>query len=117
MRQLTGTDLESFVAARPAAAIHFDAEWDVGHRPTVRARMLEAEKVLNEQANFGEVDVDQNQELAKTLQLLNVPAVAYYRDGKLVAILLGARQNIRARLERVLRGETIGPKDGTEESS
>jgi len=116
MRQLTSTDIASFVAAKSVAAIHFDAEWDVSYRPIVRAKMLEAERVLDEQANFGEVDVDQNQKVAQAIRLLNIPAVAYYRGGKVVAVLHGARQNICARIERLLRGELIGPKVAADES-
>jgi hypothetical protein len=38
--------------------------------------------------------------------------VAYYRNGELVTALIGGYKNLRARLERVLRGETIGYDDG-----
>jgi hypothetical protein len=116
MRQLTSTEFASFIAAKPAAAIHFDAEWDIAYRPIVRKRMLDAEKELSDRANFGEVDVDRQKELAKSVRLLNVPAVGYYRDGQLVALLIGARQNVCHRLERVMRGEAIGYKDGNDES-
>jgi thioredoxin-like negative regulator of GroEL len=74
--------------------------------------MLEAEEALVDQVNFGEVDCDRDRELAKSIPVLNVPTVAYYRDGGLIVALIGAQQNIRARLERVLRGEPIGYKDG-----
>jgi hypothetical protein len=47
----------------------------------------------------------------------NVPLVAYYRDGRLVAALIGADQDVKARLERVLWGEPIGYNDGTTASS
>jgi ABC-type uncharacterized transport system auxiliary subunit len=115
VRQLSTSDLEAFLAEKTAAAIHIDAAWDVGHRPVTRAKMIEAENVLADRASFGEIDCDRNAEWAKSLPLLGVPAVAYYRDSKLLATLLGTRQNIRARLERVLRGEPIGYKDGTDE--
>lgn len=78
--------------------------------------MLDAEKELCNSVNFAEVDVDSSMELAKSLGLLNVPSVAYYRDGQLVAMLIGSRQNVRRRLERVIRGEAIGYKDGNDES-
>ena len=107
MRQVSGAELAAFVAEQSVAAIHLDAEWDVGYRPIVRATMLEAEKALNAVANFGEVDVDGSPELAVSVGLLNVPAVAYYRDGKLAALMYGASQNIRARMEQLLRGELI----------
>jgi thioredoxin-like negative regulator of GroEL len=112
MRLLTSEDVPAFIAAKPAAALHFDADWDKGREP-VRRSMLEAEAVLGERVNFAEIDCDASVALSKSIPVLNVPLVAYYRDGKLVAALIGADQNVRARVERVLRGEKIGYKDGT----
>ena len=112
VRQLTGAEYDSFIKQKTGAAIHFDAEWDVGYRPITRKRMLEAEATLSGKASFGEVDVDQEMDLARSLPLLNVPAVAYYCDGKLIAILPGVSQNVRERLERVLQGRQIGFNDG-----
>lgn len=103
---------ESFIAAKLAAAVHFDAEWNSSCRTVTRRQMQEAEASLSEQVNLGEVDCDASPELAKSIRVLNVPSVAYYKDGKLVAVLIGARQNIQARLERILRGESIGRDDG-----
>jgi thioredoxin-like negative regulator of GroEL len=108
MQLLTRTDVESFVAARQAAAIHFDAEWDSKYRTVVRRKIEEVKRDLGEQVNFGEVDCDLAPELAKLVPVLNVPTVVYYRDGKLVAVLVGAGQDVRGILERILRGETIG---------
>lgn len=70
--------------------------------------MLDAERERSGRANFGEVDVHRNIELAKAVRPLNVPAVGYYPDGRLIALLIGARQNVRRRLEHVMRGEAIG---------
>jgi thioredoxin-like negative regulator of GroEL len=105
MRQ-PSTDLEAFISEKPAAVIQFDAEWDVTYRSVVRAKMIEAEKELGKQANFGEVNCDRSPELARSLPAHNVPLVAYYRDGKLVHVLIGAHQNILARLESVLREDS-----------
>jgi thioredoxin-like negative regulator of GroEL len=112
VRQLSGGDYPNFVREKRAAAIHFDAEWDVGNRPVTRGKMQEAEEALGESINFGEIDCDRDIRLAKGVRLLGIPAVAYYLEGNLVALLLGIRQNIRGRLERMLRGELIGYKDG-----
>lgn len=114
MRLLTGADIESFVAAKPSAAIHFDAEWDKSYRTLVRGKMKDAEQSLGEQVNFGEADCDRDPELAKSIPVLNVPLVAYYRNGRLIAALIGAQQNVRSRLQRILRGEPIGYDDGSE---
>jgi thioredoxin-like negative regulator of GroEL len=113
MRFLTSEDVPAFIAAKPAAALHFDADWDKKYREEVRRSMLEAEAVLGERVNFAEIDCDASVALSKSIPVLNVPLVAYYRDGKLVAALIGADQNVRARMERVLHGEKIGYKDGT----
>jgi thioredoxin-like negative regulator of GroEL len=115
MRQLTSAEFQSFVEAKPAAAIHFDAEWDVAYGPLLRQEMLEAEKEPGDRADFGEADADRDMELARSVRLLNVPAVGYYRDGQLVALLTGCRQNVRRRWERVMREEAIGDKDGDDE--
>ena len=72
--------------------------------------MLDAEKELSDRANFGEVDVDRNIEVAKAVRPLNVTAVGYY-----VALLIGARQSVHRRLEGLMRGEAIGDMDGNDE--
>jgi thioredoxin-like negative regulator of GroEL len=107
MRLVTQTDIAVFLAEKPAAAIHFDANWDAKYRAIIRSAMADAERVLADRANFGEVDCDRDPELAKSIPILNVPSVAYYRDGKLVGALIGAGQNIRVHLDRVLRGDPI----------
>jgi len=92
MRVLPQADIRFFLAEKPAAAIHFDAKWDATHRVVTRSAMADAEQVLAERANFGEVDCDSDPELAKSIPILNVPSVAYYRDGKPVGVLIGANQ-------------------------
>ncbi|HVG92780.1 MAG TPA: hypothetical protein VNB54_14895, partial [Alphaproteobacteria bacterium] len=41
---------------------------------------------------------------------------AKFRDGQLVAWLIGCRHDLRRRLPRVMRGEAIGYKEGNDES-
>jgi hypothetical protein len=113
VRLLIANELPAFVAAKPVAAVHFDADWDANLRERTRRTMIEAEAALGDRANFGEIDCDANVELARAIPVGNVPLVAYYRHGKFVAALIGAGQNVRDRLERLLRGEEIGYEDGT----
>ena len=108
MRLLTWTEVQAFIAAKPAAAIHLDAEWDTSYRTIVRRKMKEAEQALGDQVNFGEVDCDLVPELARSVPVLNVPSVAYYRKGKLIVVLAGTEQDVRGGLECILRGEAIG---------
>lgn len=77
--------------------------------------MAEAEAGLGELANFAEVDCDVEVELARLIPVTNVPLVAYFRDGRRVAALIGGGQNVRARVARVLRNEPIGYEDGTDQ--
>jgi hypothetical protein len=95
-----------------AAAVHFDADWDVGYRPIAHRRMSDASDVLGEEVNFGEVDWDREVELVMSLRVITVPTVAYYLHGNLVSVLPGARQNILGRLEQLLQGGQIGGDDG-----
>ena len=108
MRLLTATEVEAFIEAKPVAAIHFDAEWDTNYRTIGRRKMEEAEQALGELVNFGEVDCDLAPKLAKSVPVLNVPSVAYYRNGVLIAALVGTEQDVRGGVERILRGEAIG---------
>ena len=110
---LNADELQSFLATKPIAVIHFDTEWNSKYRDQVRRSMSEAQAAFGDQASFAEIDCDANVALARSIPVLNVPLIAYYRDGSLIAALIGANQNIHARTERVLRGEAIGRKDGT----
>jgi hypothetical protein len=77
--------------------------------------MLDAETIFGERVSFGGIDIDQNEKLVKSTRILNVPEIAYYREGKLVAALIGVRQSVRSRVQRVLAGEPIGYKDDTDD--
>src|SRR5450432_1072986 len=112
VQKLSRDSYEDFVRQKRAAAVHFDADWDVGYRPIARRRMRDASDVVGEEVNFGEIARDREVELVLALRVINVPTVAYYLDGNLVGVLPGARQNIFGRLEQLLQGGQIGRDDG-----
>jgi len=113
VQRVTADNYHDFIAEREFAAIHFDAEWDVGHRPPTRRAMHAAAMELSHLVNFGEADIDADVELARRIGLLSVPLVAYYRRGELKAALIGTGQNVAARLKRLMNEQPIGYKDGT----
>jgi thioredoxin-like negative regulator of GroEL len=76
VRQLTTRDYDAFVRERQAAAIHFDCVWD-GYHQSLRVKMRQAEQELGNRVNLGEIDCDQNPELARSLHVMNVPTVVY----------------------------------------
>jgi thioredoxin-like negative regulator of GroEL len=112
--KVTKENYATFITERRFAVLHFDTEWDVGGRPLMRLIMAAIMKEFPEGVNFGEVDCDVDVEPAKGIPVWNVPLVAYYRQGKLVAALVGMGQNVRERLRRVMKDEFIGHRDGTE---
>jgi hypothetical protein len=75
MRLVTQTDIGVFVAEKPAAAIHFDADWNAKYRALIRSAMADTEQILADRVNFGETDCDRDPELAKSIPILNVPSV------------------------------------------
>jgi thioredoxin-like negative regulator of GroEL len=95
MKQIESQHFPSFINAKRAAAVHFDAEWNESYRTLLRRRMRDAESSLGTEANFGEVDRDASPELARSIPILNVPSMAYYAEGKLIAVLAGAEQDVR----------------------
>jgi thioredoxin-like negative regulator of GroEL len=113
MPQVASAEFQSFLDEKPFAVVHFDAAWDSG-REVTRRRMREAEQEFGARVTFAEVDCDKEIELAKSIPVMNVPMVAYYRNSVLVAALIGADQKVRARVERLLQGAPIGYRDGTE---
>jgi thioredoxin 1 len=112
MRTLTSGEFAEFIVSKPFVVVHFDATWD-GYALGVRSHMSDAEREHGQVAAFGEIDIDGAPDVAMSVGILNVPTVAYYRDGRLVAALCGASQSVRERVARVLRGDPIGHEDGT----
>jgi len=112
MRQITAAEYSSFIASKLVVVVHFDAAWNPGRAPT-RTRMLEAESQFRDRVGLAEVDVDAESELARSIPVSNISLVAYYRDAKLVAALIGVGQNVAARIDRLLRGARIGYADDT----
>jgi hypothetical protein len=50
--------------------------------------------------------------VATSIPILNVPTVAYYKGGRLVAALISAMQDVTARIQAMLDGKSIGRNDG-----
>ena len=71
----------------------------------------EAAEALSSRVNFGEVNTDEFIRV-KSIPIANVPTVAYYKDGQLIAALVGAQQDVTARTQAMLDGKRIGRKDG-----
>jgi hypothetical protein len=69
---------------------------------------------LGKSAALGVVDVDGPDEaqILRSIPVSNVPCIGYYRDGELIALLVGQGQDVVARVRAVADGKPIGHKDG-----
>lgn len=99
--QITERELSDLLSLHPIVVIHLDAAWN-GHRVSMRAEIQHAAEVFGNSAWFGEVDVDAEMDLARSLKLANVPSVAYFRDGRLVEVRVGLKQGVIERVELLL---------------
>jgi len=108
-RLMAGT-YAAFIAAHRFAAVLFDAPaWNVSYRFDTAERFARAAAAMSDRAAFGFVDVDGPSEadLCRAVPILNVPTVAYYRDGVNVAGLVGIGQDVAALMTAIMDGRPI----------
>jgi thioredoxin-like negative regulator of GroEL len=91
MSPLTGSSIPDFVRAHKFAVIHFWASWNL---LDVRVRsFLETEipAEFRERVAFGTLEVDppENWEICRQHEIRNIPFLAFYRDGSLIATVTG----------------------------
>lgn len=81
--RLTTAGYSTAISTKPHAIVLFDAPRN-GTGRLLRPRFVEAVKWFGNRIAFGQVNTDDESELAMELTLTNVPAVAFYRAGELV---------------------------------
>ncbi len=91
MTPLTSDGFDAFVVSHKLVVVHFWARWN-GYDAEM-TRLLEEEAPA--QIQFGAVDTDQreNWELCTRLDIRNLPFLAFYREGALVATLTGVQKD------------------------
>ena len=103
-RVIDPADLPNFLVERSFSVIHLDATWN-GQRFAVQQRIDTLVKSIDD-TSFGYIDVDEHQEHARTVGILNVPSCCYYRGLKLVATVIGMRQDVEENLRIIREGGT-----------
>ena len=111
IRRVSEDDYESFLREKEYAVVLFDAPWDLGPGALIRPLFEKAAGAFGGRVNFGEVNTDEFMRV-RSIPVLNVPTVAYYNAGQLIAALVGAQQDVTARTQAMLDGKRIGRKDG-----
>ena len=107
MLKLTADEITLIVENSDIAVVHLDAEWD-GYRLAIERKINEilAQHPPTDVA-FAYVDVDEQLELARSLKVINVPTLVYFRHGRVVGSVIGQGQDISANIARVRSGDQL----------
>jgi len=101
---ITSESLPAFLKIRPFTVIHLDADWD-GYRRQIQSQIESLVDSLSD-VSFGYMDVDRDADFASSIALRNTPACAYYSESKLVAVVIGVKQQIVTNIELLRLGKT-----------
>jgi thioredoxin 1 len=79
-----------FVKSRPVAVIHFWAAWN-GIDEEMKSRLKQIADSFIDQIAIGSIDTDREEiwALTKELKVLNLPALAYYKNGQHIETAIG----------------------------
>ncbi|MFH1290825.1 MAG: thioredoxin [Nanoarchaeota archaeon] len=85
--ELTADNFDEFVKD-DRVVIDFWAPW-CGPCKMMGPILVEASEELKDHAKFGKVDVDENPDLAQRFQVMSIPSLLFFRDGKQVDRAVG----------------------------
>ncbi|HEX7863018.1 MAG TPA: thioredoxin family protein [Verrucomicrobiae bacterium] len=105
LRSLTETEIQSFLSERPYSVIHLDAAWD-GYGKLFAEKLVAASKAMPD-VGFATMDSDKEEAFARTIGLTNVPMALYFHGEKLIASIIGHKQDLQENIRRVKAGESI----------
>ena len=104
---VTRATLPEFLGRKPYSVIHIDARWDRRYREIVSGRIHSLEAQFQNDISFGYIDCDAEQDYAREIGVVNVPTVAYYKERRLVAAVVGIQQDVAENIKRMRRGDTL----------
>src|SRR6185369_7778059 len=86
----TPKEYQEFIKSCPVVLVHFWAEWNA-YDYQMKNTLKEIESSYLGKVCFGTVDVDIEEmvPLCQELKLVNVPALAYYKDKKHIETIIG----------------------------
>jgi hypothetical protein len=105
LRSLCKIEVSEFLTEHPFSVIHIDASWD-GYAAIVATKVVACSEADSD-VGFATMDCDAEQEYAKEVPVLNVPAVLYFRGADLVAQVIGMKQDVAANIEKLKAREPI----------
>ena len=111
---ITRETYQAFIQKKDWAAILVDTEWDIRGKAKIEPTFRKAIKEYDELVAFGRFDPEIEVDLAREINVLQMPTVLYYRKGELLAALISPSQNIPGRIKALIHGEKIGYHDGND---
>jgi thioredoxin-like negative regulator of GroEL len=109
MTNLQYEEYEDFIKSKPITVIHFRADWN-GIDLEQRENLSRVDPNYACDVRFGAVDIDDPKfrDLARALKILNIPALAYYQDGKHLETVIGlcSKDGIEGKLNQLVKQES-----------
>ena len=105
--KLSSATYRDFIERNEFGVVLFDAPWDVGGAKAIRPLLQSILQTYSDRVRFGEVDIDECQDVAASVRLLNIPTLGYYRGGNLTGLFIGQAQDVSARIAALLAGKKL----------
>ncbi len=106
IRAISADEFESFLRESEYAVVLFDASWNVASKEKFWPRFEAASETYTGRVVFGEIDCDISPQIARSIPIANLPAVAYYRHAGLITALIGY-QDVASLTEALVDGRPI----------
>lgn len=90
LKRLTEEEFsEKVLNKKGYAVVKFTADWCYPCK-VIEPHLIKLEKVYNGEISFYEIDVEENGELASKYDIVNIPTLLIFKDGKVVGSIVGA---------------------------
>ena len=87
MNEVKEVDFDELISDKSLKVVDFSASWCMPCRMLKPILERVAEKITD--VNFYNLDIDENEEIAKRYRVFSVPTLVCFRDGKKVDSLVG----------------------------
>ena len=87
MDSVTELDFEEIIGGEELTIIDFSATWCMPCRMLAPILEQVADKMVN--VNFYNLDIDENEEIAKRYRIFSVPTLLAFKQGKVIDSLVG----------------------------
>lgn len=100
---LNSENFDDFISKNSIAVVDFWAEW-CGPCRMIAPIINELSRKYAGKVAFGKLNVDENPEIAARFNIMSIPTLLFFKNGRLVDIIVGAvpKSYIEARLSNLL---------------